>query len=279
MLSNITKKQIQDNIDLDLYNTSKPFPFAIFSAGLNYPIADAVRDQIIAMPQTNFDRYENPFEKKFTLRDKNFDGKLGELFQYFESREFVSLVEQLVEYPLELDTERLYWGVHIFGNGDKLDIHTDAGIHPIKNRKKYVTVGLYLNDQWNYTYGGNLEFWSGTDVTVAKPKLDKLERSTIPSHNKLVIFTNTDNAWHGSPDPVECPPEAKRIFVTISYLAAKATPQAVFRLDMKNKLKKARFVGRPGIDSFSKEIEELRLKRADPVGCLDVYRIDSEKKM
>ena len=78
------------------------------------------------------------------------------------------------------------------------------------------------------------------------------------------MFTNTINAWHGNPDPVIINNDEKRIFLTISYVSNKHNE------GMENNREKAFFISRPN-DPINLEKDKLRLLRADPNKCINIY--------
>jgi UDP-N-acetylglucosamine 2-epimerase (non-hydrolysing) len=167
------------------------------------PLDEAIRTQkdILSLPEDAWDRYDNPFERKWTLREKTLD-----IFDTLTSDAFIADMEQTFGCSLIRDEHKLYWGIHVFGDGDFLAMHLDAGVHPIQKLKKHVTVGVYLSTQgWSDDNAGHLVFSDGTTVA--------------PTFNTFVAFENTIDAWHGSPTPVTCHADEKRIFVTVSFLS------------------------------------------------------------
>ena len=116
-----------------------PFPHIMKDNFLKSEIALKLQNEILNIQQSEWDRYNNPFEQKYTLRDKyNFPPELTKLFDKLTSDEFVTELSNLVGYKLKLDTTRNFWGVHTYGPGDKLDIHVDAGLHPSLGLKKQI---------------------------------------------------------------------------------------------------------------------------------------------
>jgi hypothetical protein len=249
--------------DPQVYSQTKPFPHIVVDNFLTSDFALKVQAEILAIPRDKWDRYENPFESKWTLRDKwALPADLAELFRLLTTPVFVKRVEQLIGHRLIVDEHRTYWGVHTYDEGDKLDVHVDAGIHPDTGFKKQATVGLYLSSDWTPSQGGQLELWEGDDAGNIQPKLHCLSKSIEPLFNRLVLFTCTDRAWHGAPEPVQTS-IGKRIFLTVSYLS----------LDLSNnRRRKAYFIARPS-DPEDETKDKLRLLRADPDRCASVYRI------
>lgn len=89
--------------------------------------AKMLQNEILNIPSVEFDRYNNPFEQKFTLRNK-------QKYPYLESDEFVNRLSQFTGFELVINKNRNF-------NGDKLDIHLDAAIHPYTKELKKNNIG------------------------------------------------------------------------------------------------------------------------------------------
>ena len=255
------------NISLSpiIYQATQPFPYAKQDDILELSYAHALQQEILAIPAEAWDRYQNPFEAKFTLRDKwNFPPLLRGLFEQLDSTEFIQQLSAVSGYRLLPDPTRNFWGVHTYQSGDTLDIHVDAGRHPTTLQKKRVTLGIYLSANWKEEYGCELEIWKGTSAAENARLIEKVD-AIAPLFNRLILFTCNDVAWHGNPEPVEGPPEAKRIFLTMSYLSENESED-------KNQRTKAYFVARPN-DPADEEKDKLRLLRADPEKYKEIYRV------
>lgn len=243
------------------YQMANPFPHGVCDGVLCADFAAALVSEIKALDDSKWDRYENPFEKKYTLRDKYaFPNHLRSLFEVFQSPAFVKQISRITGHDLLLDTTRNFWGVHKYKAGDKLDIHVDAGFHPTLGLKKQVTLGLYLSQDWTEADGCALELWEGSNAGLSNPTLIKCVHSVVPKYNRMVLFDCNDVAWHGNPDP--CAKDG-RIFVTISYLSNET--------NYDNKKVKALFIKRP-CDPDDPEKDRCRLLRADPELYKTIYR-------
>lgn len=93
-------------------------------------------------------------------------------------------------------------GMQEMGAGDVLGLHLDADTHALSGMHRAVNAILFLTPDWREEWGGNLELWSE----------DKSRRvaSIAPVFNRLVLFAATDTSWHGIPQPLACPADAKR---------------------------------------------------------------------
>lgn len=258
-------RMLSFDIDSSEYQKTSPYPYAFVDNVLDSTFAKSLQEEILSLPETSWDRYENPFEQKFTLRDKYaFPPLLHSLFEYLESNECIDTLSKICGHTLYKDETRNFWGVHIYKPGDKLDIHVDAGVHPHMKKKKQLTLGLYLSSNWKDGYGCELEIWRGDSAASQNPRLYEKVSAITPLFNRLVLFTCNDYAWHGNPEPVSCPEDARRIFLTMSYMSD-------YEGDS-NKKVKALFIARPG-DSDTSEKEHLRQLRADPERYREIYRL------
>jgi len=255
----------QINLDHLIYQNILPYPHMFMDNFLNVDFAKSIQTEILAISEEEFDRYENPFEQKYTLRDKyNYPPNLSELMKNLTSDSFVSELSKLTGYQLINDHNRNFWGVHKYKTGDKLDIHVDAGKHPNFDLKKQVTLGIYLSSNWDPSYGCELEIWEGDNASRNDAKIHKIVNKIAPIFNRLIIFTCNDYSWHGNPETVKTSDENSfRIFVTLSYLSNNQTDE--------NKRVKAFFVSRPN-DPFDPEKDKLRILRADPEKYKDIYK-------
>ena len=253
-------------IDLNhIFLKLKPYPYFVKNDALSLDIAIKAQEEILNIEDKKWDRYDNPFENKYTLRDKyNLPLNVSKIFDFLTSDKFVCELSDIYGIKLYNDITRNWWGVHKYNDGDKLDIRVDAGIHPKTKQKKQVTLGIYLSKDWEEYNGGHLEIWEGENSVDNNAKLIKLQNKVLPLFNTLLSFECNDFSWHGNPHPVKCNNDKKRIFLTISYVSEKYT-------DL-NKREKAFFIKHPDEkDDISKD--KLRLLRADPIKYKEIYNI------
>ena len=256
-----------DKINKTEYNKAEPYPHCVLDNILDTEFAEKCQQEILSIPPEMWDRYNNLFEQKYTLRDKNnMSPYCDALFKLLTSNDVVNKLSDIVGEQLYNDPTKNWWGIHTYKNGDYLDIHSDAGNHPLTKQKKHITLGIYLSHNWSQENGGYLEFWDGDSVLKDDAKLYDCKARVLPIFNRMIMFTNTVNAWHGNPDPVHIKRDEKRIFLTLSYVSEKHDN------GMENNREKAFFVSRPN-DPLNEEKDKLRLLRADPNKCVNVYNI------
>ena len=253
------------SVDATSYQQKSYYPHCVLENILDNDFAINCQNEILNIPDNQWDRYNNPFEQKYTLRDKNnLPINCTKLFDILTSQKVVDILSTICGEKLYNDPTKNWWGIHTYKNGDYLDIHSDAGNHPITKQKKHITLGIYLSKNWKEENGGYLELWNGENVLKDDAQIFECFNRILPSFNKLIMFTNTVNAWHGNPDPVIIKNDEKRIFLTLSYISEKHNE------GMENNREKAFFVKRPcDLDDFEKD--NLRLLRADPNKCKEIY--------
>jgi hypothetical protein len=218
--------------------------------------ANAAAAAIEAIDDPAFDRYDNPFEQKWALRDKFRLPPAVDAIVHGLERAYMD-VGRLLGAELIPDRGRHYMGVFRYEPGDRLDVHVDAGIHPGTGHRKHATILVYLGNG-----AGNLELWEGTSSTdEVAPRVRGVIDVIPPSHGRVVLFENNDHAWHGVRPNSE---GSGRLVVTVSYLSL-----AIDRWD--NRRERAFFVPRPD-EEWDEATYALRDVRADPDRHAEVYR-------
>jgi hypothetical protein len=105
-------------------------------------------------------------------------------------------------------------GIHKINKGGKLSIHIDYNQHPGQKWKRNLNVLLYLNENWEKEWGGNLELWGGNPW--------KKEIEVEPIFNRAVIFSIED-APHGHPIPLNTPDDVALYYFTDEEVKDKHT--------------------------------------------------------
>jgi Rps23 Pro-64 3,4-dihydroxylase Tpa1-like proline 4-hydroxylase len=102
--------------------------------------------------------------------------------------------------------------VHVTLPSGYLGVHADFNLHPDTGMHRRVNALLFLNKDWDPAWNGQLELWSRDHK---QPVV-----SLTPDFNRLVAFTITDDAFHGVPKPLACPPQRKRFSLALYYYTA-----------------------------------------------------------
>jgi len=105
------------------------------------------------------------------------------------------------------------WHMHV--SGGNLALHLDYCIHPKLNLQRKLNLIIYLEEDYDPCWGGNLEFWSHNDKKNAPHKKIK---TIEPLFNRAVIFDTSQNSWHGFANPINCPEGKMRKSIAVYYL-------------------------------------------------------------
>lgn len=194
-----------------------PFQHSIKDNFLDKNLAIELSNDFIDYNDSKWFFYDNPLEHKKTINNwYTFPSTTYKFFSYLNSDEFITKLKN------EFKIDSLYpdpglhgAGWHIHGQGGKLNIHLDYNIHPKLNFQRKLNLILYLSQEWNPAWGGNLEFWSH-DKEINQPK--KLEKIIECKFNRAVIFDTTQNSWHGFSKEILCPPNLYRKSIAMYYL-------------------------------------------------------------
>ncbi len=161
--------------------------------------------------------YNNPLENKKTCNNwYQFGPEIYKTLTMLNSKEFIKQLQKITGisklYP---DIGLHGGGLHIHGTGGKLNVHLDYSIHPKLKLQRKLNLIIYLEEDWNTEWGGNLEFWSHNKE---KNKPDKRFVTIDNAFNRAVLFDTTQNSWHGFPEPLTCPEGKYRKSLAVYYL-------------------------------------------------------------
>lgn len=191
---------------------AKPYPHVVID---NFFSEKWIKDIIQFFPDIDktWYCYWNPIEKKYA-KDKFEDCPIFKhIFQnVLQSNEFVEIIQRITGiHDLEKDPYLHGAGLHYHPNGGKLDMHLDYSIHPITGKERRINLIVYLNNDWQLSYGGCLELWDASFTSAVK----KVE----PISNRAIIFQTSDISYHGMPVPIQCPNNIGRKSLAIYYVS------------------------------------------------------------
>lgn len=123
---------------------------------------------------------------------------LGEAFvkadDLVQNPQFLALIEQITGVE-QLHYDPFYYGggTHENREGQDLDPHIDFNYHPISNQHRRLNLIIYLNEEWDDSWGGALQLHRDPYL---EPDKDEIVTAT-PLLNRCVIFETSEHSWHG----------------------------------------------------------------------------------
>lgn len=153
--------------------------------------------------------------------------EIGPVFQswdaFLSSSDFIGYLESVSGiHGLIHDPEYHGAGTHNNFDGQGMLTHIDFNLHPSTGYHRRLNLIIYLNDEWEESWGGHLELhkdpWD--------PKTD-WHVSYAPKMNHAVLFETNEISWHGF-NIVRLPAEKKNISrksLTVYYYT-KERPEA-----------------------------------------------------
>jgi Rps23 Pro-64 3,4-dihydroxylase Tpa1-like proline 4-hydroxylase len=272
---NIVSKKYSDfnSIDQEInknYINANPFPNIVLENFFNESFLNKVLNDFPDLSIINSSqKYNNKDEVKFANNDyKNFSSTIKLLFDFMNSNIFLEFLQKItsIKEKLLIDSELNGGGLHEIKSGGLLKIHTDFNKHPTLDLDRRVNILIYLNKNWNKSYGGDLELWD-REVKFCSKKIE-------PTFNKMVIFSTNDFSNHGHPDPIKCPKNISRKSIALYYFS-KGRP--VSELNKENYKNKTYFKNRDGFANETSYKNE-KIKNFLRNSKLYKYLKDVEKK-
>ena len=198
----------------DQYQHAEPFPHIVLDDFLD----QAMLKRVLA----DFPSSENKFffdrdqeRLKFQYQPHEVQSALvRNLFAELNSQAFLGFLEQMTGIDgLIPDPYFEGGGLHETKRGGHLGVHADFNIHDDLKLERRLNLLIYLNEDWDDDFGGQLELW--------KKDMSECSVRVKPVLGRAVVFTTALDSFHGHPDPLNCPPErSRRSIATYYYQAA-----------------------------------------------------------
>tara|TARA_B100000767_G_C19765037_1_gene537119 strand:+ start:1747 stop:2529 length:783 start_codon:yes stop_codon:yes gene_type:complete len=199
------------------WTENAPFPHLVVDNFFVDEVAEQLEKDFPDFDDNSWFEYGNALEVKKTCNSWNFFPKLTyQAFMHLNSQGFTSTLSNYLFDDIRLSSDGGLngGGWHIHKSGGKLNQHLDYSLHPKLNLQRKVNIIVYLNSNWESSWGGNLGFWG--NESSKKPGL--LIKEVEPLFNRAVIFDTTCNSWHGLPGLLNCPETEFRKSMAVYYL-------------------------------------------------------------
>lgn len=196
----------------DSYAAAEPFPHIVIDSFFLPEVAEQIATELETADISEWYRDDHAEQvNKFWMDDPDslpeVTGAALRFMNTLDACEFLSSLTGID--GLQSDPAYLGGGVHVSLAGGRLGVHSDFNLHPNSGLHRRVNALIFLNRDWDPGWNGQLELWSKDLLRVVK-RVD-------PSFNRMVAFTITDDAFHGVPTPLACPPDRKRLSLALYY--------------------------------------------------------------
>ena len=193
------------------YAEAEPFPHIYFNNFFEDDVAERVLEEFPGENNIDWISYYDGHQKKLANENEENIGLFTRYVLYsLNSSLFLKFLEELTGIAnLISDPSFRGGGLHNIYRGGKLGIHADFNKHKRYGLERRLNLLLYLNKDWREEYGGHIELWDR--------EMKQCVQRYLPTFNRVVIFTTTDDSFHGHPDPLNCPDSMSRKSLALYY--------------------------------------------------------------
>ena len=199
----------------EAYGSAQPFSHIVID---NFLPAKLIESILANFPHEKSDNEIN-YEKGYKgLHKRQVDPNecnqyLRGVFQFFNSAPMLQFFEKLTGIDgLIADPYFTGGGFHEIKNGGLLGVHSDFRINKSLHVERRINAIIYLNKDWQDSYGGNLELWDAG--------MTKCLKEIAPIFNRCVVFNTDHDSNHGHPEPLNTPEGLTRKSIALYYYTA-----------------------------------------------------------
>jgi Rps23 Pro-64 3,4-dihydroxylase Tpa1-like proline 4-hydroxylase len=193
------------------YRVADPFPHVVLDDVFEPELLKQILVEFDAMDRRRWHSSDKHLERKWATEDIQHFGPTTRAFiNQLNGGLFLNFLEKLTGIPgLISDPHLRGGGLHEIQRDGALGVHADFNLYPRLNIWRRLNFLLYLNENWESAWGGELELWDRTGKQRVK---------TIPPvFNRVVIFDTSNYSYHGHPLPLLCPPDRSRKSIALYF--------------------------------------------------------------
>ena len=195
------------------YRNADPFPHIVLDDFIEARTISQIRE---AFPDRGnkafFDRDQERLKYQFHPRESE-SGLLRNLMAELNGEAFLTFLEEMTGIEgLVSDPYFVGGGMHETRRGGHLAVHADFNTHPKLQLQRRLNLIIYLNEDWDPQFGGNLELWDR--------QMKRCGQSVAPLAGRAVVFSTDLHSYHGHPDPLTCPEDRSRRSIATYYYTA-----------------------------------------------------------
>lgn len=208
------------------YTGNDPFPHVVIDGLFPEQVLDAVVKELEKVEYAESRSFYGA-DWKFAQPDPYRHGPATRrLLHDLNARPFIELVEGVTGIAgLIPDPHYFGGGYHEIRSGGFLKMHTDFNWHNKLKLDRRVNVLIYLNRDWQESWGG--------DLRLSSAELKEF-KCIWPTFNRMVIFGTTDHSFHGHPDPIIVRGSIVRRSLALYYYSSGRPAEEILRAKATN---------------------------------------------
>lgn len=193
------------------YEAAKPYSHVVMDGFFDEVLLDRIVTDFPRRDSRDWINYDTPHETKQTSRGiAGLSPFTQLLFLQLCSESFLQHIRYITGFSdLVMDPIFHGGGLHESVRGGWLNIHADWTKHPALPLTRRLNLIIYLNRDWDLSWGGELELWH-PDAKTCGAKVP-------PLFNRAVLFPTTSETLHGFPTPLACPADRTRKSISVFY--------------------------------------------------------------
>lgn len=193
------------------YEQAQPFPHAVIHGAWDEQTLRDCKSEILAFSDWDGEKdFYGALKKRYCADIDRLPPTVQKVIADASSPRFLAWLEELTgEKNLMPDPYLEGGGIHQIAPGGFLKVHADFNWNERLKLYRRLNVLVYLNDDWDDSWGGLLELWT-TDMKECHSKVP-------PTTNTMVVFTTDDQSFHGLPHPLASPEGVNRDSIALYY--------------------------------------------------------------
>ncbi len=195
----------------DAYQTADPFPNIYFEDFFDQDFLSEVLEEFPDMQAKPDLKFDTPNEVKLASKgEARFGEKTKELLHFLNSEPFLLFLSELT--GIEKLIPDPYFegaGCHQILPGGMLKVHADFNKNRFLGLDRRLNFLVYLNKDWDESYGGHFELWD--------KEMEGCVKKILPIFNRVALFSTTSFSYHGHPNPLTCPEDRSRKSIALYY--------------------------------------------------------------
>jgi hypothetical protein len=201
------------------YVSGQPYPHLVIEDLFEADILDRIVAEFPKAEDRDWLVWDTDYETKATSRGISGLPIFTQIFSlWLNSSEFIDEMKKITGIE-DLVPDPLFFGagLHEMRRNGWLEVHADYTKHPVMPLTRRINLLIYLNKDWDASWGGGLELWDNPS-----PK----QKVNYPCNfNRTIIFPTTSDTLHGVPNRLSCPPDRTRQLLSIYYWSPVSSSQ------------------------------------------------------